>query len=88
MIKCDKSEVWIRGNIHVILAECGVLLSNVYQMLVEKEGKEKAKEDMKIMLEAAFLSDEELAAKNKEMKEELPPVLQDLVENLMDFFMD
>ena len=60
MIKCNRNEVVIKGTTTTILAEASLLLSDIYQTLVEKNGEERAKEDMEIVWEAAFLTKEEL----------------------------
>lgn len=86
MIKCNKSEVLIDGNKVVILAECSTILERVYRSIAEMEGEKRAREYMETVWDAAFLSEEELEAKNKAMEEELPPMLRELANSLVDMF--
>jgi len=75
MIKCDKEKISISGPTVVILAECSTVIEAVKDILAEKVGEEQAKKDMQVVWETAFLSNEEISAKNKEMEAELPPEL-------------
>ena len=83
MIKCNKAEVIIEGQRHVIMAECSMLLSNVKDLLTEKVGEEQARKDMELIVEAALLSDEELEAKNKEMEKEMPKEVVAVVDSII-----
>lgn len=86
MIKCDKNKIQISGPSVVILAECSSVLETVKNMLAEKHGEERAMKDMKVVWDAAFLSAEEIAAKNKEMEAELPPEVVAFTDMLVKIF--
>lgn len=86
MIKCDKNKIQISGPIVVILAECSSLLEAVKNMLAEKHGEERAMKDMQVVWDTAFLSAEEIAAKNKEMEVEFPPEVVAFADMLVKIF--
>ena len=86
MIKCDKEKISISGPTVVILAECSTVIEAVKDMLTEKVGEEQAKKDMQAVWEATFLSNEEIAAKNKEMEAELPHELVELANVVVKIF--
>lgn len=86
MIKCDKNKIQISGPSVVILAECSSVLEAVKNMLAEKHGEERAMKDMQVVWDTAFLSAEEIAAKNKEMEAELPPEVVAFTDMLLKIF--
>lgn len=86
MIKCDKNKIQILGPSVVILAECSSVLEAVKNMLAEKHGEERAMKDMQVVWDTAFLSAEEIAAKNKEMEVELPPEVVAFADMLVKIF--
>lgn len=68
MIKCDRGEIIISGNIAVILAEYGTLANAIKKSLVERGYKEPdAKKMIVDSAEAGFLTSEELDRKSNEL---------------------
>ena len=86
MIKCDQNKISISGPEVVILAECSEVLGTVKNMLAEKHGEEYAKKNLEIVWETAFMSNEEIAAKNKEMEAEMSPEEIMMAKMLVRFF--
>lgn len=86
MIKCNKNEVVIKGTTTTILAEASLLISDIYQTLVDDLGEKIAKEHMEIVWEAAFLTEKELEEKNEELEKLLPEELRQVAHILVDAF--
>ena len=86
MIKCDQNGISVSGPEVIILAECSEVLRTVKNMLAEKRGEEYAKKNLEKVWETAFMSDEEIAAKNKEMEAEMSPEEIMMAKMLVRFF--
>ena len=86
MIKCEMGKVNLKGPDVVILTECSCVLKAVKNMLVKKHGEERAMKDMQHVWDTAFLSDEEIEARSKEIEKELPPELVVLADALVKIF--
>lgn len=71
MIKCDLGETNIIGPESVVLAECSTLLGEVKSVLAERHGEEYAERRMKHVIEAAFLSKEQINDRCEKIIEEI-----------------
>lgn len=72
MIKCNRGEIIISGNIAVILAEYGTLANAIKKSLVERGFKEPdAKKMIVDSAEAGFLTSEELDRTIDELSKKL-----------------
>lgn len=70
MIKVDETKITIKGKIDTVLAELGMMVRVMRKMATEEYGEAG---DYMIMeaINVAFMSDEEVKEKTKEMAKEL-----------------
>ena len=68
MVRCEKGLVSFEGNVREIMADMGTLIHSVYNKLETDKEREFFKKRFYEQLEFAFLTNEELDKKVKELK--------------------
>lgn len=81
----EKKYVKIEGKPNILLAELTVVIQELYKIFSEKEGEETSKCLLNEVFEVAFLSDDELESRKKEIQKKIiQKMFEDMANNLFD----
>ena len=82
MIKCDKGQIELSGNIPMIHAELAALIEGIYNSTKQKCGDDLAKKLIEKDFCLAFMSEEECEYEKTEMQKKMSDALFQLMEKL------
>lgn len=69
MIKCDKGNTEIKGNLGLLEAETVVILKAIRRIIEEECGKKHAERSMQKIFELSAMTNEEIKEETKKIKQ-------------------